>query len=331
MNSMRCVDKMVQETVITVRGLVKFYGLVIGVNEIDLDIKKGITALLGPNGAGKTTLIKILCGFLKPQRGEARIFDMPIWDNNKLKRRIGYVPESDGMYGWMTGIEFVTRMVELHGLTGKDAERAAIASLKQFDLYESRNRKIAGYSKGMRQRAKLAQAIAHEPDLYILDEPLSAMDPIGRVQTIRFIHDLEKDGKSVLISSHILHEVEQMSRELVLISRGRILAFGQLDEIHEILDARSYLVSVELSDKDSGRVRELGKALLDVPSVNFVRSGSKNVMIQTADPNAFHIDLLRVVIEDEFQIRRISSPDESLESIFEKLTSNHFQRGGDIA
>ncbi|MFQ6124022.1 MAG: ABC transporter ATP-binding protein [Candidatus Heimdallarchaeota archaeon] len=321
---------MVRRTIITARGLVKFYGLVIGINEIDIDIKQGITALLGPNGAGKTTLLKIICGFLKPQKGEARVFDMPIWNNTELKRRIGYVPEVEGLYSWMTGEQFVTRMVELHGLSGMAAKGAAIEALKRFDLYESRNRKIGGYSKGMRQRVNLAQAIAHDPELFILDEPLASMDPIGRVKTIRYIHELARDGKSVLVSSHILHEVEQMSRELVLISRGRILASGFLQEIHEILDARSYMVSVEVSEEDRLRVRELGKALLDLSSVNFVRIGDNQVLIQTSDPNTFHLDLLKVAIEGGFHLRRIASPDESLEAIFEKLTSNHIvRRGGD--
>ena len=184
---------MTKESVITARGLVKFYGLVIGINEIDLDIKKGVTALLGPNGAGKSTLIKILCGFLKPQSGEAQVFDMPIWDNCELKQRIGYVPEVEGVYGWMTGEQFVTYMAELHGLSGSAAKRAATESLKRFGLYENRSRKIGGYSRGMRQRVNLAQAVAPDPDLYILDEPLASMDPIGRVQTIQFIHELAKE------------------------------------------------------------------------------------------------------------------------------------------
>jgi len=182
----------------------KWYGQVIGLNDVSVSIPSGITGLLGPNGAGKSTLMKLLTGQLKPSKGSITVLGEAIWGNPRLFFRLGFCPEQDAFYDRMTGLEWVSGLVRLNGYTDSEATAAATKALEIVDLIEAANKKIGGYSKGMRQRVKLAQAIVHDPELLILDEPLSGMDPIARRRTIRLVKDWAKAGKSVLVTSHKL-------------------------------------------------------------------------------------------------------------------------------
>ena len=234
--------------IIATEHLSKWYGQVSGLNDVTVALPPGITGLLGPNGAGKSTFMKLVTGQLRPSAGAVRVFGEPIWGNPALYFRIGFCPEQDAFYERMTGLEWVTALVRLNGLSIDESTAAATRALETVDLLDAADRRIGGYSKGMRQRVKLAQAIAHDPELLILDEPLSGMDPIMRRRTIRVIKEWGRVGKSVLVSSHILHEIEAMTSNILLIHNGRILAEGNVHQIRALIDEHPHTVSIRTAE-----------------------------------------------------------------------------------
>jgi ABC-2 type transport system ATP-binding protein len=223
-------------------GLTKWYGLVLGVNDVHLGIESGTTGLLGPNGAGKSTFLKLMTGQIRPSKGDVQIFGTSVWNNPKVMGRVGYSPEQDAFYRWMTGFEFVSTLLRVGGYSKVDAEDMAEDSLRVLGMTGAMDRKIAGYSKGMRQRVKVAQAIAHYPDLLVLDEPLSGTDPVGRTRILKVIRRLENEGKDVILSSHVLHDVERTTRNIVLINRGKVIAEGDVHDIRGLIDQYPHMV-----------------------------------------------------------------------------------------
>lgn len=211
------------------------YGDVVAVNRMSLDVAAGITALVGPNGAGKSTVMRLATGHVKPTSGHVSAFGMPVWDNPDVMRRVGYVPEQDAYYEHLTGLQFVTDMARLSGMEGATAARRAGEELDALGLGLPRHQRIRTYSKGMRQRVKLAQALVHEPDLLLLDEPMLGCDPVAR----RMIHDrirgLAKEGKSIVVSTHILPEVAQLTRRIAIMVAGRLVARGDANEVRDAL------------------------------------------------------------------------------------------------
>src|SRR5687768_706492 len=255
--------------VITTEHLSKWYGQVSGVNDITVTVPPGITGLLGPNGAGKSTFMKLLTGQLRPSKGSVRLLGETVWGNPAVYSRVGFCPEQDSFYDRMTGLEWVTALVRLNGLDNAEADAAARRGLEAVDLLDAANKKIGAYSKGMRQRVKMAQAVAHDPELLILDEPLSGMDPIGRRKTIRLIRDWGRAGKSIIVSSHILHEIESMTSNILLINNGRILAEGDVHQIRDLIDEHPHTVYVRAADPRR-IAREFINALTDdVRSLKF--------------------------------------------------------------
>ncbi|MSP63405.1 MAG: ABC transporter ATP-binding protein, partial [Myxococcales bacterium] len=223
----------VDEKMITCEHASKWYGQIVGCNDLTLEVGPGITGLLGPNGAGKSTLMKMMVGQLRPSKGTVQILGEPVWGNPSLMKRIGYCPEHEGTYEDLTGLEFVSFMTELHGFSRSEAKALAAKALGEMDLTAAQDRRMGEYSKGMRQRAKLAQTFAHDPDAIFLDEPLTGCDPMARVKIIEVIKKFGKAGKCVLVSSHVLHEIEAMTTEILLIHKGQILAEGNVYEIRE--------------------------------------------------------------------------------------------------
>jgi ABC-2 type transport system ATP-binding protein len=293
----------------------KWYGQVIGLNDVSVQVPAGITGLLGPNGAGKSTFMKLMTGQLKPSKGALTVLGEPIWRNPALYRRIGFCPEQDSFYDRMTGLEWVTALVRLNGHTEAEAEAAARRALEQVDLLDAAGKKIGAYSKGMRQRVKLAQAIAHDPELLILDEPLSGMDPLARRKTIRFIRDWARAGKSIVVSSHILHEIEAMTPSILLINNGRILAEGNVHQIRELIDEHPHTVHVK-----SGQPRELARAFLGLDHVINLKLEAGAVEVQTARPDEFYATLTGMAASGEFgQIDEVTSPDDNLQAVFTYL------------
>ena len=303
-------------SVIEIKELSKWYGQVIGVNNISLSINPGVTGFLGPNGAGKSTLLKILTGQLKPSKGTATLWGETIWNNYLLNHKIGYCPELDAVYNFLTGLEFITYMLRIHGFSNSTAKQKALDAIELVDLSKQKDKRIGAYSKGMRQRIKLAQAIAHDPELILLDEPLAGMDPLGRRETINLIKKWGNEGKTVVVSSHILHEVEEMTDTIILINHGNIIAEGNIFEIRRLIDQHPLQVLISCDQPHLLTSKLL--AYDDVLSVEFNRE-QREVCIQTTQPEIFHRRLPRIALDNQITIFSLMSPDENLQAVFEYL------------
>jgi ABC-2 type transport system ATP-binding protein len=301
--------------VIATEHLSKWYGQVSGLNDVSVSVPTGITGLLGPNGAGKSTFMKLITGQLRPSKGQVRVLGEPIWGNHGLYQRIGFCPEQDAFYESMTGREWVTALAGLHGYDETAAADRAARAIEAVELTEAADRKIGSYSKGMRQRIKLAQAIAHEPELLILDEPLSGMDPLMRRKTVRQIKDWARAGTSVLVSSHILHEVEAMTSNIVLVNNGRIVAEGDVHHIRELIDEHPHTVSIRTAQPHA-----VARELLGDEGVVSVRFEPGGLVVETARPDAFYARVTDLAASGQFgPIHEITSPDDNLQAVFRYL------------
>lgn len=313
------------EDVVYGENLTKTYGLVIGVNQLYIRIKPGITGLLGPNGAGKSTTLKMICGEIKPTTGFVKLFGQDVWDNVELKRRIGYAPEHDSIYPWMSAKQFVTSLGKLNGLEGNNLAESVDRVLKRVGLKKVENRKLRGFSKGMRQRIKLAQALVHDPEFLILDEPLNGLDPVGRVEMINLIHELGDEGKSILVSSHILHEVERMADQIVVIHQGRRLAEGKIHDIREMINDVPHTIKTVVD-----KPRELSKILIGLDYVSSIKlvkkDGQEDIHVRTDNPEYFYANITGILLHYNVQLNHLSSLDDDLESVFHYLVD---KRRGD--
>ena len=295
--------------------LSKWYGQVIGLNDVTVTVPPGITGLLGPNGAGKSTFMKLITGQLNPSKGTVKVLGEPIWQNPALYFRIGFCPEQDAFYERMTGLEWVTALVRLNGFSDAEASQAAERALTAVDLMEAANKKIGAYSKGMRQRVKLAQAIVHDPELLILDEPLTGMDPLGRRKTMKMIREWARQGKSILVSSHILHEVELMTPNILLINNGRILAEGNVHQIRDLIDEHPHTVYIRAEDP-----RGLAKEFLTHADVISMRFEPGAVSVETGKPDEFYARLTELVAAGQCgAVDEVTSPDDNLQAVFKYL------------
>ena len=298
---------------IVVENLSKWYGQVIGVNNLNFTIGPGVTGFLGPNGAGKTTLLRLLTGQLKPSKGTLTLEGEVVWNNHAVLRDVGYCPEVDAFWNYLTGWNYVVSLLRMHGFEAEEAQARAQKAILIMDMDEAKNKRIGGYSKGMRQRIKMAQAIAHDPKVLFLDEPLNGMDPLGRHTTIEMIKQMGKDRKTVVVSSHVLHEVEEMTDTILLINHGRLLAEGNIYEIRRLIDTHPLQVTIRCDN-----VNVLTAKLLefdDVKSVEFDR-GKSQLTVETNRPDDFHLRLPRLALENDVKIHSLWSPDENLEAVF---------------
>ncbi len=313
--SMATPDSRLPTAIVQTEHLSKWYGQVSGLNDVTVSIPRGITGLLGPNGAGKSTFMKLMTGQLKPSQGEVRVLGEPIWRNPAIYFRVGFCPEQDAFYDRMTGLEWVTALVRLNGLDDTAADAAARRALERVDLLDAAGKKIGAYSKGMRQRVKLAQALVHDPELLILDEPLSGMDPLMRRKTIRLIKDWARAGKHIIVSSHILHEIESMTSNILLINNGRILAEGNVHQIRELIDTHPHTVSVRAADP-----RALARRFLEEDDVLSLKFEPGAVIVETARPDAFYQRLTTLAASgDAGPIEEVASPDDNLQAVFRYL------------
>ena len=303
--------------IVSAEHVSKWYGQVIGLNDVSVSVPPGVTGLLGPNGAGKSTFMKLITGQLRPSKGEIKVLGEPIWRNPHLYFQIGFCPEQDAFYERMTGLEWVRALVRLNGLSDKEAGDAATRALTSVDLMEAANKKIGAYSKGMRQRVKMAQALVHDPQLLILDEPLSGMDPIGRRKTIRLIRDWGRAGKSIIVSSHILHEIESMTSNILLINNGRILAEGDVHQIRDLIDTHPHTVFVRAADPRRIARRFLDDGGDDVRSMKFEEGA---LVVETGKPDLFYARLTEMAASGEYgAIEEVTSPDDNLQAVFQYL------------
>ena len=296
--------------------LSRWYGSVIGLNDVSLTLKPGVTGLLGPNGAGKTTMMKLLCGLLKPSSGTITLFGEAPFNNSSLMSSVGYCPEWDAFYREMSGLEFVHFLTRLHGFENKEAEKLAKTALEAVNMTKAMDRPISTYSKGMRQRTKLAQAIAHDPHVLILDEPLSGTDPIGRKTIVDIIKDWASKGKIVLVSSHILHEVEAMTRNILLIHRGKVLAEGNIQQIRELIDQHPHHIVIEC--KDPRAFASKFTAFEDVTQITLTNT---NFVLATNKPDDCYNRIPKLAMEHNVEIEALSCSDNDLSAVFRYLIS----------
>jgi ABC-2 type transport system ATP-binding protein len=294
----------------------RWYGQVIGLNDVSCQVGPGITALLGMNGAGKSTLIRLVTGQIQPTTGSISVFGHQPFANPEVFKILGYCPEIDNFYEHRSGRWFVEHLARLNGFSAAEAKSRTQQVLERVGMAERADRKIAGYSKGMRQRIKLAQAILHEPKVILLDEPLNGLDPVGRREFIDLLGALSQEGKTILVSSHILFEVEQMTRSILLLNRGRLLAAGDLSAIRELIDKYPHRVRIETPVP-----REVATHLVRLPYVINVQFDPRGnaLELQTREPGQFYDYLPQLVIDEGLQIDGFSSPDNNLESIFRYL------------
>jgi ABC-2 type transport system ATP-binding protein len=294
----------------------KWYGNVIGINKLSLRIPAGVTGLLGPNGAGKSTLLQLATGQLYPSQGTVRVLGQTVWNNPALNRYIGLCPEQDAFYEWMTGLDFVRTCARLSGMNRAQAPEAAAQAMEAVGLTKNRDRAIRGYSKGMRQRTKLAQALVHDPDVLFLDEPLTGTDPVARRDLMDIIHRLAGEGKSVLVSSHVLHEVEALTPNIVLLHRGRLVAEGNIRDIRDLIDKYPHHIVLVCDE-----YRRLAAQLVlwdDVEGVKVMPKESA-VMVETRSPDFFYHRLPELSMAEGTAIREVYSDDDNLEAVFKYL------------
>ncbi len=299
-------------------GVSKWYGNVIGVNKLTLRIYAGVTGLLGPNGAGKSTLLQLATGQLKPSQGTVRVLGQTVWNRPALNRRLGLCPEQDAFYEWMTGWDFARTCARLSGLDRQEARDAAQRAIELVRMTEHAHRAIRGYSKGMRQRIKVAQALVHDPSVVFLDEPMSGTDPVARRDLMDVIHRLAAEGRSILVSSHVLHEVQTLTPNIILLNHGRLVAEGNVRQLRDLIDKYPHRIVLLCDD-----YRALAAKVVkwdDVEGVKVLHQ-QRGLMVETRAPDAFYGRLPVLSLEDGTAIREVYSDDDNLEAVFKYLVS----------
>lgn len=318
MNNEQNIDKSVNSNIVPALMLdhvSKWYGNIVGLNDVSIAINGGVTGLLGMNGAGKSTLFKLIVGKLKPSQGTVRLFGINPWKNKAPFSRVGYVPEHEKLYDWMTAFEFVTIMARLFGHPRDIAEERAKHVLNFVGLEDVMHKELGKFSKGMRQRAKIAQALVNDPDLIILDEPLQGCDPLARTTIMNVIRELGSMGKTIVVSSHILSEIERITEQIVILHNGRLLALGNLHAIRDLLDKHPHRISLTTE-----KPRELASKFLKHESVYGVHFPAENeLLIETHDLGNVHKDMPLILKNSGIRVTAIENPDDNLESILEYL------------
>ncbi len=299
------------------RSLTKLYGVIIGVNTLSLELEPGVHGLLGPNGAGKSTLIKLITGQLRPTEGSIRVFGEDPWNNASVAKRVGYCPEHDAFWRFLTAHQFVKTLAGISGMSARDAADAAERTLVRVGAKEYLHKPISTFSKGMRQRTKLAQALVHDPDLLILDEPLSGTDPVGRHELMDIIQDVGQEGKSVIVSSHVMHEVQAMTDRFLLIYGGRVLAAGDVLEIRRLMYEIPHRIRIVCNAP-----RQLASHLAGLESVDGVQIEGEELSVTTREPRDLFALLPSLTAKTGVTIREMGSDDESLDAIFEYLVGD---------
>ena len=300
---------------IELAGVTRWYGNVVAVNDVTMTIGPGVTGLLGPNGAGKSTIIHMMSGFLAPSRGTLTVGGEATWGNPDIYRTLGLVPERDSVYSALTGTEFVRATAKLHKLP--DVGAATTRAIAMVEMADAADRRISTYSKGMRQRIKVAAALVHEPEVLLLDEPFNGMDPRQRLHMMDLLDKLGAEGRTILFSSHILEEVERLSGTIQVIVAGRLAASGDFRAIRRLMTSRPHVFAVCSSDD-----RGLAAALLTRPAVTGVELTAKGLQVRASDYGAFCRDIAVLARDHDIRLLELLPSDESLESVFSYLLAS---------
>ncbi len=295
----------------------KFYGDVLGVNRVSVSIPPGITTLVGPNGSGKTTLMNLMTGLVQPSRGRISVLGIPPTDPERLFATLGYCTQFDSFPRGLTGYELIYHYLRLHGTSGADAERLTAKALERVNMTEAALRRVASYSKGMRQRIKLAQAIAHQPTVLVLDEPLNGLDPMARAEAIALFRSLAKEGLYVIISSHILHEVDRISDQVIMLANGYIVAEGQIQAVRGEMHQDHPLQILVRTNQPAA----LASRLFTHDHVSDIRMhhDRHGLLVATRDPELFYRLLQELVVEGTIDVQSVTPADDDVHSVYEYL------------
>jgi ABC-2 type transport system ATP-binding protein len=301
----------------------KFYGDVLGVNRVNLHVPPGITSLVGPNGSGKTTLMNLVTGLIRPTCGRVSVLGLSPDDPETFFRTVGYCTQFDSFPKGATGREFIEFGLRLHGLPKKKARQRTEEVLVTVGMTPAADRKVAGYSKGMRQRIRLAQAIAHEPHVLVLDEPLNGLDPMARAETLALFQQLGRQGLHVIISSHILHEVDQISDQVILLSHGYVVAEGQIRGVREEVKEHpmQILIRCDRPAALASRVFAL-ETVVEAKLVPAEGHWGEGVLVRTRDADRFYLKLNRIVLEDGIHLQSVAPADDDVLSVYQYLIGN---------
>lgn len=307
---------MSEDTQIIFENISKFYGEVLGVNRISLTIDPGVTSLVGPNGSGKTTLMNLMTGILKPTRGKIRLLGIPSDHPERFCGAVGYCTQFDSFPKGLTGHDFIYSFLRVHGYLHREAEQLTGCALERVGLTEAAGRRVAGYSKGMRQRVKLAQAISHQPSILVLDEPLNGLDPMARAEVIDLFHALGKEGLHVIISSHILHEVDRISDRVVLLSNGYIVAEGDIHGVRSEMDEHPMQILVRCD-----RPAVVASRLFQLDHVVEVKlnEDGRGLLVKTRDVDQFYLMLNSLVLENGLSVEAVAPADDDVNSVYQYL------------
>ncbi|MFA5943449.1 MAG: ABC transporter ATP-binding protein [Candidatus Thermoplasmatota archaeon] len=289
----------------------RWHGDVIALNDLTANIAPGVTTVLGPNGSGKSSLLRLTVGLLRPNQGTVRVFEENPWDNPRLLRRIGYVPEGPSPWPQRTGRDCVQRAAELSGL-GAGSAAAASRALRDVGLQAEADRATGAYSHGMTQRLKLAMAWVHEPEVLVLDEPLVGTDPVARADLLAAMAEQARQGRTLLVATHVLADVDTMGGNILLLNHGRLVAHGPVPEIRELLDQAPRTIRITTPDP-----KALGRTMWDWPSVLSLEADTQSVTVRTRMPSAFHAELQRLGASGG--VTSITSPDDSVEAVVQHL------------
>jgi ABC-2 type transport system ATP-binding protein len=305
---------------IVFEGVSKFYGEVLGVNGIDLQIAPGITSLVGPNGSGKTTLMNLLTGLIRPTQGRVRVLGLSPDDPEPFFRRVGYCTQFDSFPPGVTGRQFVCDTLRLHGFSRAEAARLADEAIARAGMSDAADRRVAAYSKGMRQRIRLAQSIAHHPVVLVLDEPLNGLDPMARAETVALFQALGREGLHVVLSSHVLHEVDRISDRVVLLTNGYVVAEGEIHGVRsEVTDSHPLQVLVRCRHPSLLASRVFAQ---DHVVEAKVHADGRGLLVRTRDAEAFYRLLSRLVVEDDLQIDTVAPADDDVQSVYQYLVGS---------
>jgi ABC-2 type transport system ATP-binding protein len=304
------------DNLVTFSNVSRFYGEVLGINKVNLGIPPGITSLVGPNGSGKTTLMNLMTGLIRPSQGEIRVLGIAPDDPERLCRIVGYCSQFDAFPKGITGYQFVYSYLRMYGFSDHECEKRTMSALQLTGLVEASGRPVAAYSKGMRQRARLAQAIAHDPKVIVLDEPMNGLDPLARAEVIALFRQWGSEGRHVIVSSHILHEVDKISDQVILLSHGYVVAEGQIQGVRSEVKEQPMQILVTCD-----RPNELAARLFlqDHVVEAKVSVDGRGLLLRTKDADGFYLLLNRVILETGLEVESVAPANDDVNSVYQYL------------
>jgi ABC-2 type transport system ATP-binding protein len=312
----RAMSSATGDSVIAFANVSRFYGEVLGINKVNLTIPAGITSLVGPNGSGKTTLMNLMTGLIRPSQGEIAVLGIPPSHPERLCKVVGYCAQFDAFPKGLTGHQFIYWFLRMHGMSHQECDRRTAAALERVGMTAASGRPVGAYSKGMRQRVKLAQAIAHDPQVLVLDEPLNGLDPMARAETIALFREWGQNGRHVIVSSHILHEVDQISDQVILLSQGYVVAEGEIQGVRDEVKEQPMQILVRCNDPGGLAARLFQQDHMVEAKISRDRKG---LLLRTTDADSFYLLLNRVILDSGLEVESIAPADDDVNSVYQYL------------